>query len=454
MIHTKYTFCTILACIGLLLTASATSAAADDDYQTDPVHVTVIEDEGFEREEEPVEVEITLPMPEDAGQDVADWIRSRVRVMDLNSGAPQEIPSQVFDVRLDGSSAIARARVAFFASVEANSTARYRIDRNEAPGGVESDLSVRGDGVVRTIENEHFRILTEDPSGQIDQIDLQFADEPSFRFAPGTMHWNPDFIIVDDNYPDGGYDWLAARYMEYPQYEAESGPVFFSIKRRQLVPGQDKMFVEVYYRFYAGKPWFVMESRMEAVEDFRTFALRNDELAFGIGDFTHAGWRAQSVGLHPSHRGELGKIPLYDQDDRHSRHALGSSLSPNLPWLSYSHPERGYAVATLRLGWDNRNVLTGGPAPLVNSRTVLSDNNGAPYWFRSLVYTPRRAESEDFFNLSQDVINEMVQLIPRGSSYFERNVYLFYPFDSETEYEPVDDLYLRLTRPLKVETDI
>lgn len=447
------------ACIVLVPAVGAfvaVEAGAQDYSSLEPLYVTLTEEAGLDRDREPVEFEITLARPAEADGDLVEQIRSSVRVYDLSGGVEQEIPSQVFDVRIPGSGDIVRAKVAFLATVGADSQVRYRVIR-DATGPAprySTDLSVEGEGIERTIENEHFRIITDPVSGQIDRIELKFATEPSFHFPAGNMHWNPDFIIAADDYPEGGTSWMAARHMEHPDYEVESGPVFFSIHREQVVPNQDKMFVEVYYRFYEGLPWFEMQSRMEVIREFRSFGIRNDELAFGPYQFTHAGWREQSIGLHPRHRGEMGSIPLLDES-RLDRHVLGSSLHQNIPWLSYSHGEEGYAVASLRLGWDNRNILTGHPAPIVNARTVLSISEGTnPYWFRTLVYTPRRAEQETFFNLPQETITEMLQLIPRGTSYFERNAYYFYPFDWDNNYAPPDDLYLRLTQPLRVDVEV
>lgn len=431
-----------LACTTLSISQTLTNSSG--------LKVVLTEEDGLNRNQEPVEIPLRMALDPDRFEQLLADPSSAIRVSKEEGTGTQEVPSQLFDLTWSASDHHVRAHLLFFADVDAHSESVYQIDYEPSSVRPEAELSVEGEGVYREIENEHFRIETDPASGQIDQIQLKFADQPLFRFEPGNMHWNPDFIIVPDSYPDQGYSWPAARNMEHPDYEIESGPLFFSIKRRQFVPGQKSVFLEVYYRFYAGKPWFVMESRLEAVRSFRTFAIRNDELAFGVGDFTHAGWRTESIGLHPKHRGEVGTIPLYDES-RPGRHILGSTLSPWTPWLSYSHNERGYAVASLRLNWDNRNLLTGEPSPLANPRTVLSSNNGAPYWFRSLVYTPRRAHDEFFFDLDQEVINEMIQRIPRGSSYSERNVYYFYPFDTEQRYEPADQLYLKLTKPLQIE---
>ncbi len=402
---------------------------------------------GLERSHEPVEVEIRLERPAAPVIDLAGWANSIVRVLDISREPAAVVPSQVHDIRLPAAPAQLLARLTFFADVPAQGESRYllEIDPAAPTGAPPTGLAVSGEGVTRTIENEYFRIQTHDPSGQIDQIDLKFANHPSFRFMHGTLHWNPDFIVLNDQYPKGNYRWWYAHHFNQPDYEVEAGPVFFSIRRHQLIPGQDTVWMEVNYRFYAGLPWFLMESRMEAMKDTRTFAIRNNEFGFATEDFTHAAWRTESIGLVAGHRGELGSTPIF-HDLRQGGHVLGSALPANLPWVTFCHAGNGYGYASLRLDWDNRNLLTGHPAPLYNSRTVLSEHDGGLYWFRSLVYAPRRVGGE----LTQEDLIRMIQPIPRGSSYYEKNACLFYEFEREAGFDPIDQLYLRLTQPLRV----
>lgn len=430
-----------------VLQASNVSFAGDD-----PVTITIFEEIGLSRSLQPVEVDLSVRANSLAADTVAQKLQDQLSIIDRQCDELGRLPHQVFNIRYIPQKDKFTFSVTFLVTIDANTSNKYDVVFNEGESVPLSDFRVDGEGVGRTISNNYFNIKTDETSGQINTIELRFANRPSFRFRHGPMHYNPDFIILSDWPNDVSYDWKSARHMSGPEYEIEKGPVFFSMKRKQVLPGYNQVMAEVYYRFYSDLPWFIMESKIEALEDFRTFAVRNDQLAFGVDDFTHAGWRTDSIGLHPDHRGGLGRIPLYDHS-RSGRHVLGSSLSPFLPWLSYSHDDRGYGVASLRLGWKNQNLLTGGPAPLVNARTVLSDNSGAPYWFRSLVYTPRRANDPAFFNLDAEVISQMAVLIPRGSSYQEKNVYFFFPFNEKTEFQPVDDLYLKLTNPLRVVID-
>ena len=452
-------FC--LSAVLLFITANISGASAGNapEWNTGWKHrqeIIVQETAGLNRTGEPVEAEIQFRQPVKDGDTAgvhAD-IKREFRVVHYSAGNGfEEIPSQVFDIRCGGLNkkdppdVSVRARIAFFTDVSAYSTERYFVYYGNPKANTpqyKTDLNVSGEGVEYAVENSRYRILTEKISGQIDQIDLKFATRPSLRFKYGTLHWNPDFIVVPDDFPTTGYTWYYAHHFENPPHEVESGPVFFSIQRKQLVPGQDTAYMEVYYRFYAGLPYFIMESFIEAKKDTRTFAIRNDELAFGRTDFTHAGWRNKTPDMFDDHIGEIGSIKIY-HETRTGGHVLGSVLPPNMAWISLCHAGNGYGVGSIRLEWENRNVLTGEPSPIYNSHTVISEHDEGLYWFRSLIYSPRSSQG-----MTTDKLEEYLIDVPKGSSYREKNAYVFYEFDSEGKFAPVDELYMRLRSPLEV----
>ena len=419
--------------------------------------VAVQETAGIDRTHEPVECEIQFvhQLSSPGVADIAADIKRDVRVVHCETDdRMKEIPSQLYDVRAgkvdetkNPPSAPVRARVVFFADVAAFSTGKYLVcygNTAAKPPQYPSELHVTGQEVRYAVENTHYRILTEEVSGQIDQIDLKFATKPSLRFKYGTLHWNPDFIIISDNYPTGGYNWYYAHHFVKPEYEVESGPVFFSLKRRQLIPGQDVAYMEVYYRFYSGLPYFISETYIEAKKDTRTFAIRNDELAFGRNDFNLVGWRNKTPDMKENHMGEIGLTGLF-YDGYQSGHVLGSALPPNMAWISMLHRDNGYGVGSIRLGWENVNVLTGEPSPIYNSHTVISEHDEGLYWFRSLIYSPRGAEG-----VSTDQLMEFLVYVPKGSSYYEKNAYVVYETDKERAFAPIDSLYFSLGKPLEV----
>ena len=361
--------------IAAIMLCQTAGAAPLDKYDSWSGHkdVVVQERNGYQRIHEPVETEIQFAHPLSGGiETISAAVKREVRVVRLTGkDSGDEIPSQVYDVRpatprgQNQESVSVRARIVFMADAEAYGTNKYRVyygnPAAKAPD-YDTELKVSGSGVGYTIENEFYRIITEDQSGQIDQIDVKFATKPSLRFKYGTLHWNPDFIVVPEDHPATGYTWYYAHHFVKPEVMVESGPLFFDITRKQLIPGQDTVFMEVHYRFYTGLPYFISETRIEAMKDCRTFAVRNDELAFGRTDFTHAIWRNKTPDMLPGHEGEIGAINIF-HEQRAGGHVLGSVLPPNMAWISLCNPESGLGVGSIRLWWDNTNALTGEPSP-------------------------------------------------------------------------------------------
>ncbi len=440
-IHATPLISAVLALFAATVSTSGEHTAWNEQWKQ-RVELDVRETAGFSRTNEPVEVELELTMS-GREQDLEAAVRREIRVARRAADTQkyEEIPSQAHDIRIMGEGgAAAKARVTFFATVEAGSNASYFVFYDNpaaAPPAYSTPLRVEGEHVAYTIDNRHYRIITAPGHGQIDQIDLKFAAEPSLRFKHGALHWNPDFIVAPEDYPETHYTWYYAHNFDDPEYEVESGPVFFAVNRRQLIPGQEVVHMEVNYRFYAGLPYFIMESLIEAKKDTRTFAIRNDELAFGSEDFTHIGWRDRSEEMYDWDLGSIGAAPVRHAV-RVSNHILGRVLPPNMPWISFIHPRKGYGVGSIRLEWENMNLLSGEPSPIYQSRTVVSEHGGGLYWFRSLVYSSNRRQERFLVD------------IPAGSSYREKNAYMLYESNQDNPFAPIDNLYRRLREPLRV----
>ena len=270
------------------------------------------------------------------------------------------------------------------------------------------------------------------------------GSDPYNHPISNQTEWDLDNFHFGGYHPSTGYTWFYAHHFDKPDYEIEKGPVFFSIRRSQLIPGQDTAYMEVYYRFYAGLPYFISETFIEAKKDTRTFAIRNDELAFGRNDFNLVGWRNKTPDMFEDHMGEIGSTGLY-YDGYRSGHVLGSVLPPNMAWISMFHRDEGYGIGSIRLEWENVNVLTGEPSPLYNSHTVISEHDEGLYWFRSLIYSPRSSTG-----VSTDKLLDYLVDVPKGSSYREKNAYMMYESDKEKTFAPIDDLYFKLRKPLNV----
>lgn len=454
----------LAALLLVMLAATATAAENPADWNKDWTgfrKVMVQETAGFDRVNEPVEAELKYfqPMPEKSEEGLADTVTRVVRVITNEGDRWKEIPCQVYDIRpfhwkrdSESPEIMVRARVAFFADVEAHSTSTYYFcygnPKPPAPR-YKSTLKAKGENVAYTIENPWFSMVTDDESGQIDTISLKFADKPNFSFRSGNMHWNPDFMYVPEDFPTTWFKWYYAHHFEDPPHDTISGPIFFEITRRQLVPNQDEAWMEVKYRFYDHVPYFLMESTIVVQKACHTLAIRNDEIAFGTDDYTHAGWRNYTTDMIDGHIGEIGAVDLFNEA-RVGNHVLGSALPPNIPWISFTHTKRGYAVGSIRLDWKNVNVLTGEPSTIYNSHTVISEHGGGLYWFRSLVYPQR--DDYNTMNWDADDWRKCCIDIPEGDSYYEKNAYMFYEWDKDTKFEPVDEAWFRLDNPLLVTT--
>ncbi len=423
--------------------------------------VTVQETAGFDRDREPVEAELKYyqPMPSKSEDGLEEAVKRVVRVIQFKDGRWESIPCQVYDIRpyswnrrAEKPEIMVRARVAFFATVAANSSETFYIcyGNPKAPEPrFDSTLSVKGQAVEYSIENPYFSMKTDPKSGQIDTISLKFASKPDFSFRHGNMHWNPDFMYVPEDFPTTWFKWYYAHHFEDPPHEAVNGPIFFEITRSQLVPGQDIAWMNVKYRFYDKLPYFIMESTIETKKPCHTLAIRNDEIAFGSDDYTHAGWRNCTEDMIEGHLGEIGTVDIYNEA-RMGNHVLGSALPPNIPWISFCHIDRGYAVGSIRLDWRNVNALTGKPSTIYNSHTVISEHAGGLYWFRSLVYPQRDDYNE--YNWDADDWRKCCIDIPMGDSYYEKNAYLFYEWDKEVKFGIIDTIWRQLKCPLLVTT--
>ena len=50
---------------------------------------------------------------------------------------------------------------------------------------------------------------------------------------------------------------------------------------------------------------------------------------------------------------------------------------------------------------------------------------------------------------TDELMNYLVD-VPKGSSYREKNAYVMYESDKEKTFAPIDELYLKLRKPLNV----
>ena len=387
----------------------------------------VEETEGLTREGEPIH--LLLGLYADRLGDPAREIR--VVGIDPESGAPEEVPCQVY-----GSSVwdkmsdkhcqpTTTVEVAFLADVPALTSKVYLIfygnPKAESPQ-YSSDLRVSGKGYGLTVANSHYKTLLHPKSGAIDEIHLKQNANVVFDHhleTNGSLHWNPGVYAPPRT-------WIHASDWENPGgYSTINGPVFFSTKRHAPLPLYPEVVCSVTYRFYANKPYIVVESMIDVTEDMDVVALRNGEIVLNRKVVREFAWKKAD--------GDIGSAVIKERPRHPTR---GMDLHISTPWFAFYNREIPCALAVMNLEvsayrrdgglveWAPWNYLNWGPWT---------------YCARPLIYTFATPNPQRVIHVSA------------GSSFYERMV--FYPcrlgMSDEERFIPIEETAAKLQHPLR-----
>ena len=282
----------------------------------------IVESAGLGRSREPVETAIEF-----AADQVTDLRRElRVARIDDESGTLSEVPSQVCRETLDGG--LRSCRLLLQVDTPANGRVRFLVlygnpdaELPEYP----SDLSVSGEEFGLSIASNHFTAHLSPQNGQLQR--LQFRR--GFGAVPygaqlelntgGEGHGEPPGI-------DWGHDYMASgNYQKFrvtgwsrcPNYEVIRGPLCVQVRRwgfprSPLHPvfTPSRLHMDLTYTFYAGLPWFLKESRMDALGPFETNVVRDDEWLFYGMPFSDSVWIDGEGNLHE------GEVPASHENDQ------------------------------------------------------------------------------------------------------------------------------------------
>lgn len=230
----------------------------------------------------------------------------RVARVDEHGGLT-EVVSQVYgEVRTAGQW---RCQLVFEASVSANGEAYYLILFNnpwaERPR-YETDLQTRGEGYGLDVENDHYIAHLSRQTGQLER--LRYKGVHGLELSgTGDGHGEPPHIDwAHDYHADGAFQkFRVTNWERCPNYEVIRGPLCVQVRRWGFPHGAahplfapSRMHMDLRYTFYAGQPWFVKDSRMQATKNFRINYLRDDEWLFKDAPFTHTVWMDRSGVLH------------------------------------------------------------------------------------------------------------------------------------------------------------
>ena len=378
--------------------------------------------------------------------------------------AGMEIPSQFYALSRTG--ATLAGRVALFVDLEAGESHEIRIYYGNPAAATPQyarHLTVRRGqlGPLHYIlDNEFYKIETMPKSGQIWHIWDKIGSNTSWHHKEwdsnwdkggDPCHWAPNCWVAYPERITNGYeaadpdcfDWHYVFGWDTPPTEIIDGPIFFEIRRRDIVrphpehsnpnlrrDGTDKIVAEVVYRFYDGCPWFYQSSSMQTLQDLLVYFIRNSQFVFLDHAFTHTIICPEAAGLKPTDAVEPAVLRLMAHLNVKPfdgvQHSLSNVLPSKLDYLSFYNADTRDGFAEFQMLERNTSVHSGEPT-YYNHMTFLTElHDWSVYFCRAFSYTNRRFHPEN------------AVFLPRGEKYEEENICLVY------RHENIDDTLTQL----------
>ncbi len=250
-------------------------------------------------------------------------------------------------------------------------------------------------------------------SGQLAAVTLK--SRPAWPIAPytGVMHWEPGIFV-----PTRGwihvFDWDPP-----PVCEIEQGPLFVEIRRSGPFPKVPEVNVSITYRIFSNRTYVESSTGIEVVEPVGVVSLRNLNLVFDNGTFTHMAWLRNGV---PAVKDLKDYPPMNTHNDV-------LRLADDIPFFALLNPAERIGVATVKDLYANHGP--DGTAPVLFDNSFYMSNGGSEglqYFFRPLVY----------FNVGWD--RKQLITLPKGSVYAERNFFLFFEANGDQPIRDVLDI--------------
>ena len=286
---------------------------------------------GITRHGEPVD--LCLAVPEARVTD----LRRELRVARVDEqGTLVEVISQVYgEVRTAGEW---RCRLVFEAHVVAGGEAHYLVFFGnpwaELPE-YKTDLQVHGEGYGLDVENDHYTASLSRQTGQLESLRYKRVHDLELALSGDGHGERPHIDWAHDYHADGRFQkFRVTNWEACPNYEVIRGPLCVQVRRWGFPHGAahplftpSRMHMDLRYTFYAGQPYFVKDSRMEAAKDFQINYLRDDEWLFGGTPFTHTVWMDREGALHEGavhagHENDLWGVGFFHERNRASFIAL------------------------------------------------------------------------------------------------------------------------------------
>ncbi|MBN2212410.1 MAG: hypothetical protein JW709_13510 [Sedimentisphaerales bacterium] len=390
-------------------------------------------------------VDVTFSLKADT---VAADPRQDLRLVYESDGKMMEVPFQLSrlttwtkDTDGDKSVVCVNGMITFF-DISATKPAGmyYILSGNEKATAqqYETDLKVTGEGPAWRIENDLIYVELREAdevkadvmgyhygaSGQLAQVTVKAHPDVILTNANRALHWNPGIFV-----PTRG--WMHAYAWNPPdKYEIEQGPLYVEVRRSGQFPNIPEARLAITYRFFTHRDFVWVGTRVDVIEDLGVVALRNDQLVFDRPTFTHVAW-CDGGRVHDKALADCP--PVNDHGDI-------LRFGPEIPYLALYNPTTGVGAATVRMDIANIGPEAGVVTQFDNA-TYLSAGHGKEtfiYWFRP----------QNYFRVGWD--RKQLITVPAGTTYAERNLYVFYDTTTEGNIGHVKDL----TRAVRHQPDI
>ena len=304
---------------------------------------------GLARDHEPVEFSLTA-----RAEDCADLERElRLFSVDAVSRQLAPVPVQTFNAKHFLGTPPGTTNVnylqhpsrslegVFLASVPANGAQVYVFvyDNPAATAAVAppADLTVTGQALGATVENDFFVVKLDSKCGQVASFDLKGRKEkPAPRLSNSltfAVHWNPD------SFSDNGL-WGHTFGWNPPEHTVTTtrGPLMFRVTNRGRMPDNTpQVHASVTYSFYAHTPYVKVTTITEVRDALNASAIRNGEIVLDSHLVDHFVWQEKT--------GELKTLRTLHGPNWQDEWA--TRVDQDVPWLAMTNEREDYGIGEI-----------------------------------------------------------------------------------------------------------
>jgi len=286
----------------------------------------------------------------------------------------------------------------------------------------EKAFLLTGEGLGKTVKNNHVQLSFHPQSGQINTIDYSAENIHLFNKA-GVIHWNPDVFIPGQAW-DHSFDWNPPAH-----FEERTGEYVYINLRRGPFPRIPDVSLEVKYTLEIDAPYFLSETRLTFGADKGVIAVRNDEMVLYKELFDSL--------LYPTKEGKTVQMPLREKEGL--PFGLVHIAPQDAEWVGLLNTKENFGFFSLRVSALNACLEAAGEFLLRPGTYFYAPADGNyVYWVRPLIYT-----------WADYTTNNHLTFVPQGSFFYEKNAYLVLRLGEDVP-EKIQDLHRRLRNPLRV----